>query len=271
MLRIVFFFSSLLFALNCHSWNAMGHQLIAQIAYDNLTPKAKYICSKYNNSVRTYSKNNSFVYSSIWLDVLKTKDVHWFDSLHYIDLPFSKDATSLPSIQEHNALWAIKQATAVLSSKKSSVSDKGLGLRILIHVVGDIHQPLHTATLVSQQQPQGDLGGNLFLLGSNPIGRNLHQYWDKGAGSLVGLSTKYQIKNRAHELEENWPCQMAAEGGPEQWVNLSHQLAVTQVYKIGPGTTPGKQYQSEAQMITQKQIASAGCRLAALLNKICES
>ena len=256
-------------ALNLNAWNALGHQLVAQIAYDNLTPKARQICDEYNHSIDPYSPSPNFVVAATWLDQIRGNDIHWFDNLHYIDIPFSSDQTKLPRVREINALWGIKQAISVLSSSKSSLADKGLSLRILIHLVGDIHQPLHTVTKVSKRFPKGDLGGNLFTLAKNPIGHNLHQYWDNGAGILIGQSKKFQVRNKALQLEKKWSCEAAnTKKKPGQWIKESHQIALKQVYTITPYTIPNKRYQLNAQNITQKQMLFAGCRLATLINGI---
>lgn len=259
----------LLLSLNCHAWNAIGHKLVAQIAYNNLTPKAKRMCNKYTRAYNTAGTNTDFVSAATWMDAIRSKDIHWFDTLHYMDLPFSSDNTPLPVVQDINALWGIKQAMAVLSSKKSSLYDKGLSLRILTHLAGDVHQPLHTITKVSKQLPKGDLGGNLFPLAANPIGTNLHKYWDNGGGVLLGQRTKFQIKNNARQLENNWSCATVSEkNNPYSWIKASHKIALTQAYKISPNKVPGKRYQLNTQNTSQKQIVMAGCRLADLLNNI---
>lgn len=269
MIRI---FAILLLALDTvssHAWNSTGHRLVAQIAYDNLKPEVRTLCDQYNKSLNHFSKSANFVSAASWLDTIKNKDVHWYDQLHYIDIPFSKDGTTLPPQRDRNALWAIKKSMAVLSSPKASKPEKGLALRILIHVVGDIHQPLHTITLISEHQPQGDLGGNLFKLGKNSIAGNLHEYWDKGAGVLRGSRQDFQLRNKAQQLENRWSCSIAlAQKKPEQWIQSSHHVARTEVYNIYPGTIPSKRYQLNAQNLSQKQILFAGCRLAYLLNTL---
>lgn len=266
------FFIALFFAfgvISSYAWNAMGHQLVAQVAYDNLTPAAKNMCDKYTRSYNTKSSGGSFVSAASWMDSIRNKDIHWFDSLHYIDKPFTLDDSPLPEVQASNALWGIKQAIIVLSSDKTSLADKGLSLRILTHLIGDIHQPLHTVTKVSKKFPQGDLGGNLFKLAKNPIGDNLHKYWDNGAGILIGQRKKFQVQNKARQLESTWSCTMAnKETKPRQWISASNQLALKEVYKVAANKAPGKQYQLNAQNITQKQILLAGCRLASILNEI---
>lgn len=255
--------------MTTYAWNATGHRLIAQIAYDNMTPEARALSDRYNKSLDNFSKSSNFVLAATWLDKVRLQDIHWFDHYHYIDIPFSKDGSMLPAQHELNALWAIKQAMGVLSSPKSTVPEKGLSLRILIHVVGDIHQPLHAATLVSDKHPQGDLGGNLFPLAKNPIGNNLHQYWDNGGGVLLGSRDDLQLRNKAQQLEAKWTCPQALmQKKPEQWIKASHQLARKEVYTLLPYTTPGKRYQLNAQNISQKQILFAGCRLASLLNSL---
>jgi len=258
-----------LMACSSYSWNAMGHQLVAQIAYDNLTPKAKKMCNYYNRSLDKFSRSRNFVVAATWLDAIRAKDMHWFDSLHYIDIPYSNDGTPLPPIPESNALVGIKQSLDVLRSTKTSAADKGLALRIVTHVVGDIHQPLHTIAQISNQHPHGDMGGNLFPLEHNSIGNNLHQYWDNGGGVLLGQSKHFQIQNKARYLEGKWSCKsLNTSKKPAQWVRETHKIALTQVYNLPQGTLPSKRYQLNVQNTSQKQIVIAGCRLASLLNSL---
>ncbi|BCA95510.1 nuclease [Legionella antarctica] len=269
MTRILGTLFLLFLACNNYAWNAFGHKLVAQIAYDNLTPKARKMCDGYNGTLYSSKPALNFVTAAVWLDQLRKNDVHWFDSLHYIDIPFTRDQTKLPPVQNINALWGIKQAILVLSSQKSSPADKELSLRILTHLLGDIHQPLHTGTKISKHLPKGDLGGNLYPLGKNPIGNNLHQYWDNGAGILLGQRKIIQVRNKASQLEKKWPCSLANDKTkPQQWIKESHKIAMTQVYTASAHKIPSKRYQMHAQNTAQKQILFAGCRLANLLNGI---
>lgn len=255
-------------AFNSFAWNAQGHKLVAQIAYDNLTPQAKRLCNQYNRALNKVYPTGGFVASATWMDYIRTKDIYWYDALHYINIPFSKDNTPLIAVQPVNAVSGIKQATAVLSSKKSSQADKGLALRMLIHLVGDLHQPLHAAALVSRTHPQGDRGATLFAIGKNPYANNLHHYWDIGGGAFQGRAKKKPLQVRARLLEKQMPCNWAdTQNKPEQWAKESHQLAVTQAYSLNPGAVPSGAYQRNTQQIAQKRVALAGCRLAALLNQ----
>lgn len=247
-------------------WNAVGHKLVAQIAYDHLTPEVKQRCNEYSRAYSKGARGNSFVVNATWLDSIRARDIHWFDTLHYIDIPFSNDNTTLPPIQKVNALSGIRHALTVLSSPRTSASDKGLSLRILTHVIGDIHQPLHTVTRVSKTHPKGDMGGNLFALAANRSGNNLHRYWDNGAGLLNNVK-KAQIAAKAQQLSKQWSCSKADAGSkPEQWIKASHKLAVSHAYNTATNQRPTKHYQLNAQQISEQQIARAGCRLAYVLN-----
>lgn len=246
-----------------------GHQVIAQIAYDHLTPSAKKMCHKYLRSHSKRPLDVNLISASTWLDRIKYKNIHRYDALHYIDIPFSTEDNHLPAVEHINVVWGINNAISLLSAKKIKKSDKRLALLILIHLVGDIHQPLHAITKVSNQFPKGDFGGNLFLLGKNPIAGNLHQYWDSGAGLFTGYGRISQIKSKAYLLEQKHSCnEFSSSQNPEQWAKTSHILAIKHVYKIKPKEAPNMQYQIDAQYLAQKQTVVAGCQLAMVLNSI---
>lgn len=248
------------------SWNGVAHRLIAQIAYDQITRQAKTTFNRYNRDAVQDDVSKNFVNSSAWLDSIRRR-THTYDAMHYIDLPFSTDGTPLPSVPTVNAVSAVEQAKNVLSNSEANSHEKGIALRILIHVVGDIHQPLHATTRVSRQNPDGDRGGNLVKLHKNPIAKNLHAYWDKGAGLFVGKRRYGQvwIKQKARAIEQHWPCAIATvDLNPMHWAQESKTIAMQRVYALPVDAN----YQRGAQQIAEQRIALAGCRLAGLMNEI---
>ena len=268
--RLVPLLFLVIYSITGYAWNAAGHRLTAQIAYDNLSPAAKNMCGHLLD-VKEQALEANFVDSSVWLDAIRKKNIYQFASLHYVDIPFTKDKSKLPKIKPRNAIWAIKQAILVLSSNKTNNAVKVLNLKILIHVVGDIHQPLHATTKVSRRLPKGDLGGNLYLLSRSPYGKNLHQYWDNGAG-ILNYKNLNEIQAKAHFLEKTRPCYLApAQKSPEQWATTAHYLAINQAYSIRTHKQPSKNYQLNVRQITEDQIVLAGCRLAQVLNAIAAS
>ena len=254
----------------CFAWNAFGHRLVAQIAYNNLSEHAKQVFNHYNHALDKEYRPQNFVNAASWLDSLRFQDVNWYDHLHYINIPFSWDGTYLTKPPAANVVWAISQAVAVLNNPSSNDFDKGLSLRILIHVLGDIHQPLHAAAQFSKHFPNGDRGGNLLALGKNSVAGNLHGYWDKGAGLLKVKSLRGQKLNKqADFLLAKSPCKPEKNIlSPQEWALESHQLAIKVAYTIHYGQKPNKIYQRKVKQIAEERIVLAGCRLAAILNDI---
>ncbi len=259
----------LFFCSQCNAWNTVGHQLIAKIAYDNLTPQAKLLCIKALHSDNKHLESDMISVSG-WLDYIRISGRHEFDHLHYIDIPYPEpNHFKMKDLKGPNALSAIKNAIKLLSPKNRSNAQKNLNLRILIHVVGDVHQPLHTTTRLSRKYPNGDYGANLFKLTNNSISNNLHGYWDKGAGLFL---PPVDVIKTGEALEKKYSCEQAnLQKKPEEWIANAHQLAITYAYTLDPNSKPSKEYQEKAKRVIERQIVMAGCRLANLLNNIANS
>ena len=255
-----------LFTPNAWSWNQLGHQLVAQIAYNHLSPHTKRIYNKYNHAI----DYRSFVNAAPWLDTIRNPDDL---AMHYIDIPFSPDKSAFSKPDKINAVSAIEKANKVLADRYSSLYEKGYALRILLHVVGDVHQPMHAVSMYSKRFPNGDKGGNLQRFKKNPIASNLHSWWDRGGG-LLKAKNKYsnaQINRRARAIERRHPCDtVSISNDPQVWANESHEIAINQAYQVGLHEKPSKPYQSMTKAVSEERIALAGCRLAALLNKLAE-
>ena len=115
---------------------------------------------------------------------------HAFDAWHFIDLPITVAGSAPPACPgpHVNIVWALEEAAATLRSRHSDAWSRGLFLRVIVHLVGDIHQPLHTASLFSAGLPHGDEGGNSIKLqpavrvGHTTTANELHAFWDAGCG-----------------------------------------------------------------------------------------
>jgi hypothetical protein len=260
----------LLLSTSVYCWNSLGHRLIAQIASNHMTDRAKIKYNAYNHKLDRVYGARTLVNAAPWLDNLRYLNELWLQPMHYINIPFSRDGTELIEPNTVNAIFAIEKAASVLKNKHASSYDKGFSLRILLHVVGDIHQPMHGVSEFSVRHPEGDKGGNLFRLGKNPVGTNLHSYWDNGGGWLKGRK-KYPrafLTRRAGIIEKHWPCDISSmEFNPKQWAEESHQLALNKAYTLKVGQKPPKAYQQMVRQLSEQRIAIAGCRLAYTLNE----
>lgn len=262
----------LLLLCSCHllpafAWCATGHRVVGQIAYDYLTPTAKHKFAHLNQLLNDDRHHFDLVGATVWLDLFYDQYLLSLRRMHYIDIPFANDGTTLPKISEPNAVTAIEQSTRVLSDSQADLHEQANALRILLHVVGDVHQPLHATTRISAKHEQGDRGGNDFRLGKNEVALNLHSYWDQGGGLLKPHLSLVDVKKLAHEIEDLWACPVA-DFDAMHWAEEAHDIAINHVYALEERTTPTFDYELKAKELTQKQLAYAGCRLALLLNHL---
>lgn len=266
-----FFLIAFIVSQSVHAWNALGHRLVAQIAIDNLDVHTQKTLNDYHQQLDSVYRPSSLVNAAPWMDTLRYDKKLWLERKHYINIPFSRDGTPLVAPYPQNAVTAIQGAREVLANSAMSRFDKGFSVRILLHVVGDLHQPLHSTSQFSRQFPQGDLGGNRVHLGKNSIAGNLHAYWDRGGGLLLPkkhINAK-RLQRWAHRIEKKWPCaRFSKNDDPGQWALQSHELAKRVVYQISPYQIPSKAYQKQTKKISEYQIALAGCRLACFLVSI---
>jgi hypothetical protein len=184
---------------------------------------------------------------------------------HFIDLPFSTDGTTLPAIPTPNARTQLKTFRAVLASPTSSDSLKSYDLSWFLHLIGDVHQPLHCTARVSAVHPKGDGGGNDVKIGASS---NLHSFWDGVIGTSEAISTVLNAISALPTPDEDLVNDLAV----ENWINESFEIAKQDVYKapVGPGAGPftlTQAYKTNARKLAEERIALAGARLAKILNE----
>ncbi len=178
--------------LSVRAWNAEGHMVVAQIAYNHLNPVAKAKCNALiavNLGTYYSDRSTNFVTAASWADDSK---VHWTPAIwHYIDLPFSLDGypTSGVTVDPFDVVKAINLCITNLQSSANTQSNQAVFLRYLLHFVGDIQQPLHCSTAVSSVRHGGDAGGNTFYITTDDWS-NLHSLWDEGGGFLTDPITR---------------------------------------------------------------------------------
>ena len=195
---------------------------------------------------------------------------------HFVDVPFSPDGAKLPAIPAPNAETQIDLFRSVLASNQPDEL-KSYDLVWLLHLIGDVHQPLHATTRVTQADIQGDAGGNKVGL-KGDADSNLHAYWDDLPGSDCQFcNKKIPCVNRAVVLGQHLPTAPAVPTRSTKtsvWVHESFEDARTVVYQPpiesgeGPYTiVPLADYEARANRLARMRIALAGIRLAGVLNR----
>lgn len=298
MQRIRFFKSSIALGVAClilctpltsHSWGAGGHMMVAQIAFARLNPRAraqvKALLALPINPAEVTSQSTDFVNAAHWADDLRPfQEFDSFKELHFIDTPFSTDGTPLPTLPTPNIVTALEDNVNILKTSTDK-NAQAQALRLIIHFVGDIHQPLHCATEVDKDHPDGDRGGNLVSLmipGRNgqPKKTNLHSYWDGGIGVFPPTGPNFAppplklipaaaARARAGNPPTARGVNLKNPLNFSGWADESFVFAKTVAYKgITNGATPTAGYNKKALQVANQRVAWGGYRLAALLNSI---
>src|ERR1700687_4619819 len=182
---------------------------------------------------------------------------------HFIDTPFTTDGTALPAIPTANAQERIALFRTVLASTSADPL-KSYDLTWLLHLVGDVHQPLHASTRVSSTDPNGDSGGNLGKLSCTSC--ELHAFCDHLLGTSDNLKT---VVKAARKLPA--AAALAAKSDEKDWIAESFTESQQTVYAapIAAGNGPftlTAWYKKNAGKLAKVRVELAGARLANLLN-----
>lgn len=258
---IVLFLSFL--PLTTYAWNTMGHRIIAQIAYDNLTPQAKLKSEELINYLaNAYPYSSSFQMASAWPDFLKFENIHIYDSWHFYDQPYALDNTPTLPAPTPNIITALNQSIIALKNPDTSQYEKAFFIRFLLHLTGDAHQPLHSINFFSKTYPQGDQGGNLEPGKLHAQWDNVLGLFDHACGPIPSKSqqTKCFAKQLEAEYSQDYFKQKATDLAPENWLEESFTLAKTAVFS--------EESTAQKQEYAKQQLALAGYRLANILNTV---
>lgn len=272
-------------------WGAGGHMMVAQIAFSRLNPKAKaqvkMLLAIEINPAAVTRKSKDFVNAAHWADDLRPfAEFDSFKPFHFIDRPFSTDGTPLPEgvPEPDNIVKALEDNVNILRTSTDK-NAQAQALRLIIHFVGDIHQPLHCATRVTSDLPNGDRGGNLVSIKiPGKDGKlkttNLHSFWDGGIGSFPLTGANFappplkQIPPAVATARRGNPASAPAimlddPFNYSAWADESFALAKDVAYdNIKNGDQPTTAYKRTALKVVRKRVAWGGYRLAALLNAI---
>lgn len=283
------------------AWDATGHMLVAEIAWQNTKPTARQkvteMVSKLDNRFNAHNTYN-FVTAACWMDDIRSdKTVNVWSSWHYVDIEHTDAADPAVVPPPPNVIWAIEQNLQTLKDPKATDEQQRLAITMLLHFVGDIHQPLHCTDW-------NDKGGNTYHISGIPMSDlrpgenpNLHGYWDRAFrfdeqdGKAVelypGIKFPEQrpaepdqglIKEEADKIVALYPrpalFQMEKPTTALDWARESYVWASAFVYPLHPHpdgvqVVPlSPEYVGRAHALCCERIALAGYRLADLLNDL---
>jgi len=289
----------LLLTTPAHAFNALGHKVIADIAWQQLDDASR---GRIVKTLRRHPRFDSdfaqkmpadvaetdrwiFQHAATWPDLIRGQREYDHPTWHYVNFPYYIDGQPAPpglnlsalyptrlDMDKCNVAQAVKHCQATLKGD-ASPGGKALAYCWLFHLVGDLHQPLHSTALVCERFPNGDRGGNSI---PTVQGRNLHALWD----NLLGRQHRpNDVKREVAELRQrptHWKVDPT--GGVEAWIQESHELAKAFVYSAEileavkrPGELPPihlpRAYLEKAGDHARARVVAAGLRLASLLKQ----
>lgn len=244
--------------LQVNGWGMIGHRVVGEIADSYLTPYAKQEVAKILGT-------ESIAMASNWPDFIKSDStMAYLSPWHYLNikggLTFNEVQTFLKNDTAVDAYTKINFLVKELKNKKLPGDKKAAYLKLLIHIVGDIHQPLHAG------RPE-DLGGNRIKVLWLNVPYNLHQVWDVQLITFQELSyTEYSaaINHTTRAQRMLWQKQPVSE-----WVWESYQIAEKIYADVKqPEEKLGYNYNYKFIETLNRQLLKGGVHLARLLNEI---
>lgn len=267
------------------AWWCTGHLLVAQIAELDLQEENPAAWLWAQSAIEamgetlTHGTADTFVESACWADDIKAFGLETMNDWHFVNHPYNP--TGIMNIVEYSdgdGLFALAQALSTLngSSIATSPFETSFAMRYLIHLVGDLHQPLHVADMWSAAFPTGDLGGNLFPINFTNGITELHALWDSCLGHFTSdpvrplNATAWSfLETQASTLRFYYPrsslVQPLSDAVPASWALTNFQLAVLYSYNITQHAEPSSLYLETGWEVVQKQLALAGYRLSDLV------
>lgn len=242
-------------------WGALGHRVIAKFAERHLSESAQ-------DGIRELLEpGESLADASTWADENRER-IPASGPWHFASIPLDEPAYDArfarPRSREGTIVPKIREFRAVVRDRTKPIEQRRRALRFLVHLVEDLHQPLHVGDA-------GDRGGNELQVRFFRRGTSLHHLWDS-------LLLEHMARDEGRWVDELSAMDdpvgraVAMEGTVEEWATESLRAA-RQAYrdpttgrKIEPGTVLGEAYYDANLPIAKQQLYRAGVRLAWVLN-----
>lgn len=283
-----------------YAWDELGHRVIARIAWDHMTPAARAraatmllvapprsgLAALQPGSGPTEERMREwFVMSSYWPDLIRSPShpghVYGHSDWHYVNIFWEQrpgGPLARPDLPRAGFLLdQVKRMATSLADPATPDSAKAVDLAWALHLVGDLHQPLHNSARITAEDPKGDQGGNLFRLAGMYPYNNLHAVWD----ALIGPAYPWRASDRdeadyvggiAEAVTKRWPLSSVQRrvlpGQFDTWAQEGARVAQTTGYPswLQRNQRAPARYHAHAWSAAAPRVALAGYRLAAMLN-----
>jgi nuclease S1 len=234
-------------------WNATGHRVVGEIA-DN------YLKTSTKRKIKKLLKGKSLAFSSTFADEIKSdKRYNDFYTWHYINMSLDSNYEDSEKNPNGDLATGIAYCKKIIENKNSSNDDKAFYLKLLIHFIGDLHQPMHIGLV-------DDKGGNDFKLQWFYKDSNLHRVWDKEMINSYNMSY-IELAENADVLTKN-QVKAIQKGTIVDWINETHVLTRKVYASVNEGDNLRYRYSYDHFETVRSQLQIAGIRLAKVLNDL---
>ncbi len=250
LLTLLFFFMSLSFSFG---WGQTGHRTVGQLAEWHLNRRAA-------KNINALLGPTSLAMVSTWMDEIRSDSTYDYTSTwHWVTVPPGKTYDSAIQEPTGNAYQTVQRLIGSLKSDTLSAQQEREYLMMLVHLVGDLHQPLHVGTGT-------DRGGNDVRVQWMGEPSNLHRVWDSDMINSKQLSYTELAQYLNRRADDDFVKQWQATP-PSDWLTEATQLRGT-VYDVPEDGQIGYQYAYRNFPVVERQLLLAGVRLAGVLNEI---
>ncbi|WP_374765193.1 S1/P1 nuclease [Yunchengibacter salinarum] len=237
-----------------HAWGQTGHRVTGAIA-------AHYLSAESRAALERLLGPETLAEASTWADEMRSKQTPFWQEeagpYHYVTVPDGKRYEDVGPPPEGDALTALARFRETLLSATASREDRQLALRFAIHIIGDLHQPLHVGNGT-------DRGGNDVELDFFWDDSNLHRVWDSGMIGKEGLS---------YSEWTAWLTAKITDQDLDAWSTPDPMVWVRESAEIRPEVYPESddlswQYKFQHIKTVKQRLSRAGVRMAAWLNTV---
>jgi hypothetical protein len=234
-----------------NAWGPTGHRATGAVA-------DKYLNKKARKEIERILGGQSLAMAATWMDEIRSDSTYDYTAdWHWVTLQDGQTYEQSEKNPKGDIIQALEKIITELKSKTLTPEEETKRVKMLIHLIGDIHQPLHVGG-------GNDRGGNDVRISWFRNESNLHRVWD----SDMIDDTKLSYSELAQSLEKPTPAQLTGwqNSSVKDWAYESMAYR-KQVYDIGAGKL-GYQYSYKYFHIVRYRLLQAGVRLASVLNEI---
>lgn len=235
-------------------WGQTGHRVVGEIATSQLKP-----CTE--KKIAAILQGESLAMCSTWMDEVKSDKAydHW-DPWHYCTIGDHQSYAEAGTPSQGDILMKLDEITRELETKKFKHGGEANAIKILVHLLGDLHQPLHVGR-------GDDKGGNDFKIKYFGKSSNLHRIWDSDLIDGTQLSYTEYSQHLLRTTTQDRVKQHQS-GSYLDWANESKALRMAGIYPPADLENLSYQYGYENYSRLEERLVQAGVRLAMVLNRI---